>query len=242
MSKRLKFFFGHFAISILIAMIAICTVFLLWYPSPLAKAVGVTNIFLMLVVIDVILGPVLGFLVYKASKKTLKMDLAVIILLQVSALSYGMYNIAQARPTWIVQYGDRFELVRNNDIVRDNIDQADKKYKTPSWFKPQFVTIKKTNTIEAQNKELFAEITSGISLSLLPEKYIDIHQANQNIRDRMQELGKLQQFNDKSTIHTILKVYPDVVGWMPLKANVEDMTVLIDENGGVVKIVDLRPW
>ena len=47
----------------------------------------------MLLAIDVILGPVLGFIVFKEGKKTLKMDLAIIIVLQLSALSYGLFSI-----------------------------------------------------------------------------------------------------------------------------------------------------
>lgn len=69
MSKRLKFSLSHLLLSFLIALLVIGLVFFIWYPSPLATAVGVTHIFLMLLVIDVILGPLLGLLVYKEGKK-----------------------------------------------------------------------------------------------------------------------------------------------------------------------------
>jgi len=60
MSKRLKFFLTHLSISLLIALLVIGLVFFVWYPAPLAQAVGVTHIFLMLLAIDVVIGPVLG--------------------------------------------------------------------------------------------------------------------------------------------------------------------------------------
>ena len=91
MSKRLKFFLSHLSLSILIALIVMGLVFFVWYPTPLAKAVGVTHIFLMILAIDVIVGPLLGLLVYKESKKSLKFDLTVIIFIQISALLYGVY-------------------------------------------------------------------------------------------------------------------------------------------------------
>lgn len=81
MSKRLKFFLNHLFISCLIVLLVIGLVFFIWYPSPLATAVGVTHIFLMMLAIDVIVGPILGLLVYKEGKKTLKFDLGVIIVL-----------------------------------------------------------------------------------------------------------------------------------------------------------------
>ena len=63
MSKRIKFFLGHLAISIVVAIIIIGLVFFVWYPAPLAKAIGVTHIFLMLIAIDVIIGLLLTLLV-----------------------------------------------------------------------------------------------------------------------------------------------------------------------------------
>ena len=86
MSKRLKFFLSHLVLSCLLALVVVGLVFFIWYPAPLAKAVGVTQIFLMMLMIDVIIGPVLGLLVYKDGKKTLKLDLSVIILIQIAAL------------------------------------------------------------------------------------------------------------------------------------------------------------
>lgn len=95
MSKRLKFFLTHLLISLLIALVVVGVVFFIWYPNPLASAVGVTYIFLMLLVIDVILGPLLGLLVYKESKKMLKFDLGVIIIIQIAALCYGIYTLSK---------------------------------------------------------------------------------------------------------------------------------------------------
>ena len=63
LSKRQNFFLRHLSLSCLIAFSILVWVFFIWYPSPLAQAVGVTQIFLMMLVIDVIVGPILGLLV-----------------------------------------------------------------------------------------------------------------------------------------------------------------------------------
>ncbi len=237
------FFLGHLIISAIIALFFIGIVFLCWYPSPLAKAIGVTHIFLMLIAIDVVLGPVLGLLVYKEGKKTLKMDLMVVILLQLLALFYGLYNIEQGRPVWIVQNGDRFELVRKNDLVLDQIGKAKPQYQNPSWIKPQFVTIQQAKTIAEQNKLIFEAIMSGTSLSMRPEHYTSLDSEKRQMIKNAQPLSRLQQFNDSQQVKDILKKYPQVSAWLPLSSTSIDMTVLIDkEKGEVVKIVDLRPW
>jgi hypothetical protein len=242
MSKRLKFSLSHLCISLLIALLVIGLVFFIWYPSPLAQAVGVTHIFLMLLAIDMIIGPILGLLVYKEGKKSLKFDLIVIILLQLSALYYGVYSIEQGRPAWIVFNVDSFELVRKNEIVDQNIKQAKSQFQQPSWLKPQFVATEFAKNTQQRNDDMFAEVFGGISLAQRPERYVDFVEAKKQIQQRAQKLELLQQYNNKTDVEKILAKYPQAVAFLPLKATAIDMTVLVDSKCDVVKIVNLRPW
>ncbi|MCY1161008.1 hypothetical protein D9M71_07790 [compost metagenome] len=242
MSKRLKFFLGHLSISFLVALLVIGFMFFVWYPSPLATAVGVTHIFLMLLAIDVVIGPILGVLVYKEGKKSLKFDLTVIILLQLSALCYGIYSIEQGRPAWLVFYADRFELVRKNEIIQDNIANALPQYQQSSWFKPQYVTVEFSEDVNQRNDDMFTEVFGGISLAQRPERYVELNKAKKQMQQRAQKLELLQQYNNKADVEKILAKYPQATAFLPMKANAVDMTVLIDQKANVVKIVDLRPW
>jgi len=242
-SKRVRFFLWHFFISICISLISLFWVFNVWYPGPLAKATDVTYIFLMLLAVDIILGPILGFVVYNEKKKTLKFDLAVIFLLQLSALAYGAYSISQARPVWIVYNVDRFELVRKNELIEDNIQQAQLQFQQPSWFKPEYAATEFAKNTQQRNKDMFAEVLGGISIAQRPERYVELTQAKTQIQQRAQNLELLKQFNDQQSVQKILAKYPKADAWLPLKATAVDMTVLINkEKGEVVKIVDLRPW
>ncbi|UDM38568.1 type IV pilin accessory protein [Acinetobacter haemolyticus] len=241
MSKRLKFFLSHLSISFLIALLVIGLVFFIWYPSPLAKAVGVTHIFLMMLMIDVILGPLLGLLVYKEDKKTLKFDLSIIILIQLSALIYGMYSISAGRPVWLVFSVDRFELIKKNEVIDVNLGQAQKQFQHVSW-KPQLVALQFAQDSQQRNQEMFTEVFSGVSLAQHPERYVELAKVKQQIKQRAQDLAILSQYNDKALVEKILAQYPQANTFVPLKANAVDMTVLIDTKGEVVKIVDLRPW
>ncbi|MFW1808582.1 TfpX/TfpZ family type IV pilin accessory protein [Acinetobacter ursingii] len=243
MTKRSIFFISHLFISLIIALFITSIVFFIWYTSPLAKAVGVTHIFLIMLAIDVIVGPVLGFIVYKEGKKTLKFDLSIIILIQISALFYGVYSIGQGRPAWLVYNVDRFELVRNNDIIDQNIQQAKPEYQHPSWFKPQYVATAFAQDIKTRNDDMFADVLGGISLAQKPERYVALSEVKQQIQQRAQSLNELNQFNAKQDTDKILNQYPEADSWVPLKATTVDMVVLMNkEKGQVVKIVDLRPW
>lgn len=243
MSKRLNFFLSHLLLSFLVALFVVGVVFFIWYPSPLATAVGVTHIFLMLLVIDVILGPLLGLLVYKEGKKTLKFDLSVIILIQIAALCYGVFSIEQGRPAWLVYNVDRFELVRKNELVDTNIQHVQPQFQKPSLFKPQYVATEFAKDIQQRNDEMFAEVLGGISIAQRPERYVELTQAKNQIQQRALPLIELEQYNSKTEVKKTLAKYPKANAWLPLKANAIDMVVLVNkESASIIKIVDLRPW
>lgn len=243
MSKRLKFFLSHLSFSFLIALLVIGLVFFIWYPLPLATAVGVTDLFLMLLVIDIILGPLLGLLIYKESKKTLKFDLSVIILIQIAALCYGVFSIEQGRPAWLVFHADHFELVRKNDIILENIDQAHPQFQQISWTGPQFAAVKLAVSPQQRQNDMFTEVLGGISLAQQPERYVELTQAKNQIQQRALPLKELEQYNPKTDVEKALAKYPKADAWLPLKANAIDMVVLVNkESASTIKIVDLRPW
>lgn len=243
MSRRLSFFLSHLVISMLIALSVVAIVFLVWYPAPLATAVGVTHIFLMMLVIDVILGPLLTLLVYKQGKKTLLFDLTVIVLLQISALGYGLWTISQGRPAWLVFNVDRFDVVRVNDIDNRSIEKAKEEYKVPSWFYPKWVAATSPKNIDENNQVTFEAVFSGVDIAQRPNLYSPLINQRKQLQKKAVNIKELYKYNDKQLVQEILGQYPQADAFVPLKANAVDMTVLINkENSEVVKIVDLRPW
>lgn len=243
LNKRIKFFLTHLILSLCLVVFIVLWGFFNWYPQPLPKAIGLTYIFSMLLVVDVIIGPVLGFIVYKQDKKSLKMDLGIIILIQLVALSYGVFSIFQGRPVWLVYYVDRFELIRNNEIVEENIEKALPQYRHPSWLKPQYVAVEFAKDTKQRQNDMFAEVLGGVSLAQRPERYVPLLQAKTQLQLSALPLQALEQFNDKKQMQKILSKYPTANVWLPLKANKVDMVVLINkETAQVVKVVDLRPW
>lgn len=242
MSKRINFFLVHLFVSFMIALLAVVMVFYVWYPSPLAKANDVSHIFLMMLAIDIIVGPLLTLLVYKEGKKTLKFDLSVIILIQVSAFLYGFYTIAQGRPAWLVFYHDRFDQVAVVEISQKNHEKFKYEYKNAPMLGPKFVAVKFSNNLETRKKDTLLEL-SGTTLAMRPERYLPLTEVKDQIREKALNLDLLRDFNSHLEIDKVLKEYPTATAWLPLKTNTNDMVVLINtEKAEVIKIVDLRPW
>ncbi|QIC61478.1 type IV pilin accessory protein [Acinetobacter schindleri] len=241
--QKIRFFFWHLLLSVVIVSGLSAWLFLVWYPTPLARATGMYDVFYMVALIDIVIGPLLGFVVYNESKASLKFDLAFIFCLQIAALCYGTYSLAQGRPVWLAYNVDRFELIRANEIVLNNKIQSSSPYQQTSWLHPRFVGVQIAEDIDEKNKNLFEEVLAGISIAQRPERYVELTQVKDQIQQRAQDLTQLKQFNKSSVVESTLVKYPQATAWVPLKANTVDMVVLINkEKAEIIKIVDLRPW
>lgn len=242
---KLKAFSWHLLASLIIAIISLAIVFFIWYPQPLYQATGVGKIFLVMLGIDIVLGPLLTFMVYKPKKKTLKFDLAVIVLLQLVAFAYGFYHIYDGRPAWIVYNVDRFDLVKNNEIDSRKLKSALPEYQKVSNSGPRYIAaVIPTDDREVSQQILFDEVGYGIAPSQRPELYQPIDKVNGLLVEKAKPVDELYNYNDKLKLEKILSQYPTVNSYLPLKASALNMVVLIDkkENEKVVGIVDLRPW
>ncbi|WP_180160111.1 TfpX/TfpZ family type IV pilin accessory protein [Acinetobacter sp. YH12054] len=238
MSKRLKFFLGHFTISVIITLIVLYLIFYVWYPAPLHQALGITHLTFMLLAIDVVIGPLFSWLVYKEDKKSLKFDLAVVILLQVSAFAYGFYTIAKGRPAWIVYDSLAFHIVRHSDIETSHLHLAKPEYQHPSWFKPQVVALLDTKDI--QKIHPIPKFTISMDH---PMYYTDLKNAKSKIGEIAFSVKDLTKFNSEKKIQQVLTEFPTADSWLGLSGLEQDMVVLINkETAEVIKIVELRPW
>ena len=243
MPIRVKAFLIHLFGSFVIALFAVLLVFLLWYPSPLYKALNVTAIFLLLLSVDVTLGPLLTLLVFKSGKKSLMFDMSVILVLQISALCYGIWTVAVGRPAWIVFNIDRFDVVQAVDLDTRRINEAEAQYQKPSWVGPQWVGAVRPGTSEERQTIMFEAAVYGSDIAQRPHFYRPIEQFSDQIASKAQPLDQLSRFNEASDIDRVLADWPTAKAWLPLKARAKSMVVLLGENHrDIVAIVDLNPW
>lgn len=240
---RLKAFAYHLVISVFIALVSLYIVFMVWHPAPLAKAVGVTHIFIMMLGIDAVLGPLLILIVAKKGKKSLNFDLGVIIVLQLAAFTYGIYNIAISRPVYVAFDTSRFEVVQANNIPVESLNIENPPYNTLAWGQPKFVAVKPAESTEQKNNRLFVELETGVAPSMQPNLYVPLESQWTVINRKSKRLDSLYQTNSKVAVDNVISKYPSTTNWVPLKAYVQDMVVLINsKDDNIVAIVDLRPW
>lgn len=123
---RLKASAIHLAISLSLAALAALLVFYVWYPYPYREISGGRELFLIVVVVDVVMGPLMTLAIFNLNKprNELRRDLAVIGLLQVVALAYGLWTVAVARPVHLVFEIDRFRVVHAIEIPAELLTRA----------------------------------------------------------------------------------------------------------------------
>ena len=100
--QKIKAALIHFSLSLLLFSLVMALLVLHWYPLPYFWAEGAWRGVRIAALVDVVLGPLLTLIVYRKGKKSLKLDLGLIALMQISALLWGLHTIYQIRPLFVV--------------------------------------------------------------------------------------------------------------------------------------------
>lgn len=244
MKFRLKVASIHLFISGIVALSGLYLVFGIWHPNPLQKAVGVTHIFLMLLGIDVVVGPLLSLIVASSKeKKTLKFDLGVIAVVQLAAYLYGMHSIAVSRPVYLAFDKLRFEVVQADSVVHTTDKTILPEYQSNPLLYPQWVSVRPYKDAAEQSQRTFLELQEGISPAMQADLYQPINEGWSGMLERKHGLEELKQYNPAEQVAKELAAYPQADSFLPMKAPAVDMAVLLDsKHKQVLGIVDLRPW
>lgn len=212
-----------------------------WYPAPLFLAVGGHEIFLMLLGIDVILGPLLTLIVFDTKKKHLKLDLACIAFVQALALGYGVQTLLAGRPVYIAALGHRFDLIQANEVEKTDLDKSGQ---TLPWSGPIWTGTESPK--DAKERENF--MFGGADLGSFPQYHVPLSQMRNELILRSDTIEQLKKYNPglEREIDTWLAKHshsPDSVRYQGLKARNRDMAVIFDaKDASLIGIAPFRPW
>jgi hypothetical protein len=122
----------HLLVSAAFAALAAALVFGLWYPGFYRTVAGGRDLFLLVTSVDVVLGPLLTFAVFNLAKgwRHLRRDLAVIAVIQLAALFYGLHTVYIVRPIGLTFEVDRFRVIAAADVYEPELPTAAPAYRT----------------------------------------------------------------------------------------------------------------
>lgn len=248
MPPRIRAALIHLSLSATIALLVFLAIYFYWYPDVLFDGAGGKELFLLIVSVDVTVGPLITLVIFKPGKWGLKFDLVCIAIFQLSALVYGVSVMFEARPVYIAFVVDRFAIVRANGFPPGALEQGHAKgYDSLPWTGPKFVGVKLPTNPDEQFKVMISGF-GGVDAEYYPKYYVPYDDVRTFVKVAGLPLATLRKYNpqrlgdiDKAIAATGRK--EGDLRFVPMRSGKYDLTVLIDNaTGDVLKITSLLPW
>ena len=200
-----KAFGIHFGISLLVAALVALLVFTIWYPYPFRELAGGRDLFILVIAVDIICGPLLTSILFSPTKpkKELITDISLVVIVQLLALGYGIWNVWLARPVYLVNDGNRFHVVSRISLDSKYINSLEPALQPKFFSGPMKVSMREVAFFEQSTVDALTQ--AGKNKSLLPQLYVpyDAIKAYQNTQS-VQSLIKLMP-EKKTDIETMAK-------------------------------------
>ncbi len=236
----------HLGLSATIATLVFIPIYFLWYPGALFDSAGGRDLFLIVLAVDVTIGPLVTLIIFVPGKRGLVFDLWVIGILQSAFLIYGVLTVAESRPVYIAFVKDRFELARANQIPDSVLAEARmNRYLDLPWTGPRFVGVRFPTDAD-EKFSLMISGMGGVDIQCYPKYHVPYDAVRSEVASKGEPLAKLSKFNKGLAIPALAasvgRSEADVK-FLPLRAGKADLTVLVDANSGqIIEIAALKPW
>lgn len=237
--RRLRASVFHLACCLVMAAIVAALVLLIWYPGPYREASGGIGLLLLLLSVDVALGPLLTFATFDSRKPTseLRRDLTVIIALQLGALFYGLHTVYLARPVVLALEVDRFRAVIAASVVERELPEAPATLRSLSLTGP----IPVNTRAAAEGDEKFDAIVSaaaGADLGMRPRFWTEW---DDSARAAAKRVGRpvselyMRYASESDTLNAAVAKTGRPIEqliYIPMLARRTDWSVLVDKSTG----------
>ena len=184
----------HLFVSVAVGITSTAYVFGLLYPPPYQAMLDVANIFLLLLFVDVVCGPLLTLVLASPEKshRAHAVDFTLIGTVQMLALLYGLHSMWVARPVILAFETDRLVVATANEIQTANLPQALPDMQRLPWW-----GITPVNTRQpkdgAESLQAIDLGLSGVSPAMLPDWWLPWETALAGMAARAKPVTQLQQ-------------------------------------------------
>jgi hypothetical protein len=239
----------HLSISVVIAALVGSLLYFVWFPSPYFVAAGGGGLILLLMGVDIGIGPLITLLVVNRNKarKLLLMDLSIIGVLQVIALGYGLHVITDARPVFIVAEVDRLVIVSAQDVSDADLAKGDRpEFRTRSLTGPLLV-----GALPPKGKDTggFAMkvLASGKDIDRMPQYYLPYDQLiDGTLKKYGRPLASLKKATDSQRAYLDrlqAQVPGQALAALPLQHGDADYTAIISPlSKRPIAVLPIDPW
>jgi hypothetical protein len=229
--EKARAFAVHFLVTLAFSALAAALVFLVWFPAPFHEMLGGTQLFEILVLCDLGLGPLTSFIIYNSRKtrRALLFDYTVVGIVQLSAFIYGLYSVSNARPAYVVSVGDRLEVVSAGEIDDADLARgADGYRRRPAWG-PDYVSIQEPQDPKKRDDALFKAL-AGKDYPVLPEYYVPYEHGLPELKRRALPVRELEKRHPQ--VKRLITTADAKLVWLPVRHAKGFWTALLDPDTG----------
>lgn len=228
----------HLGLSLLVVGALAAVIFFVWYPDPYRSLSGGLHLFALLVFVDIALGPCATLVVShpRKSSREWRVDMTIIVFIQMLALSYGSWTAFQARPVYLAFEIDRFRAIHAIDIPRSLLPAAPPGMESLPLKGPELVAVRGFRDEQERINATFAAL-GGVHLGARPDLWMPYRDAIPTVLARADPVAKLIASTplNRAMINEALaaaNLTPDGVAFLPLMVRHEFWTVLIRKSTG----------
>jgi hypothetical protein len=241
----------HAIASVIVALAAAWLVFVVWYPSPYDELTGGRGLFILIVVVDVVCGPLLTLVLYDPAKARSKwhFDLSLILFVQLAALVYGLFHVSLARPIFLSFEGNRFRVVQAMDVKPEELEKAAPEFRQWSYSGPRLIGARLSKPTDPEFLASVTRSLKGEHPSFRPERWVMYEAELTNVRSEMKPLSELRIKNPAkvSAIDEAVKSTGQLesnLAYLPLvKESITDWIVLLDrQSAKPVAYLQMDGW
>jgi hypothetical protein len=245
----MHFRFKAFGLHLLASSVALSSIlgilYFGWYRWPGWYLTAVAQVVMVMVGVDVVLGPLLTLIVARSSKprRELTRDIAMIVAVQLCAMVYGTVSLWGGRPLYYAYSENLLQLVQAYDIddeeialgLKQNPQLAPHWYSLPRWIWAPLPEDKATAV-----KIVTAAITGGEDVISMPRYFKPWDQGLSVLRSHLKKLDEVPYLalKDKNSLRARMSaagLTADQPNCMPLTGRGRPLIAVFDPAN--VKIV-----
>jgi len=197
----------HFSGGVVVAGLAAGLIFGLWFPYPYNVILGGNTLFLLLCGVDVVCGPILTLVLYSPTKARPKwlLDIFLILLVQFSALIYGLHSITLTRPVWLAFEGDRLRIVKAVEVHAQYLAQAQPGLTVLPWTGPRLIAVRALEKSDPEFLESVQRAVQGDFASFYPQRWIAYEQRSEEVRQLLYPLASLENRQGTAALRELIE-------------------------------------
>jgi hypothetical protein len=200
MKFRFKAFGLHVTASTCLFLLALGTLYFGWYRWPGWYLTGAMTIVLMMAGIDVVLGPLLTFIIANPDKprRLLARDIAIIAAVQLAAMGYGLTTLWHGRPLYYT-FSTRFlEMVQASDLSPEQVALGRKLNPdfAPYWYSlPRWVYAPFPNDPKVVEQIVGSSIGGGDDVIQMPRYFRPWKEGVTDLRKELRPVAKMTELS-----------------------------------------------